>query len=248
MKMQLLMLLELFKKEVQQHFFSPLVYILSAFFNLLMGWLFFNYLMGAGALTSSIVKHQVLVPLFGNMNFIFLFLAPLLTMGQFSNESRYNTLNLLLNSKLSLTSILVAKFSASLLVIIFLLLPTFVFPIILAWSGFVDWAMVFTTQAGLLASVSCYLAVGLFASSITKNQVLAAMGSFAFLLSLMLMVFSIQSSDNLLIGQIAQYFSIPFHFENSVRGVIKSFNIVYYVSFIVFFAVLTNHSLKMRRH
>ena len=82
------------KKELSDYFGSPLVYILAGLFNAIVGWLFFNYLVDAKNLTLLNLSHSVLIPLFGNINFLFLFLVPLLSMKLFSEEKKFQTLDL----------------------------------------------------------------------------------------------------------------------------------------------------------
>ena len=100
----------LFRKEVGDSFKSPLIYVLAALYGMLMGWLFFNYLAANQDLTGQTLWQRVLSPAFGNMNFIFLFLAPLITMRLFAEERKGNTLDLLLRSQLRHSQIIVANF------------------------------------------------------------------------------------------------------------------------------------------
>ncbi len=236
----------LLKKEIKEVFYSPMVHVLAAIFSLVMGWLFFNYLVAAGALSASVARNQVLVPLFGNMNFVFLFLAPLISMGLFSQESKQHTLGTLMGSSLSPLSIVLAKWAAGVIAAGYLLLPTLVLPGILAFGGFNEWGVLASAYGGILASIACYMAVGVFTSTLTDNQMVAAVSSFGILLGIMLLVFSASASENGMIGQIFSYMSVPFHFENSVRGAVKSFDLVYYLSFIGLFTLASLHSLKVR--
>ena len=74
----------LVKKELKDSFSSPLIYVLTGLFCFMMGWLFFNYLVQAKTLTSATMTQAVITPIFGNMNFIFVFLCPLITMRSFA--------------------------------------------------------------------------------------------------------------------------------------------------------------------
>ena len=84
------------KKEMKDAFSSPLVYVLCGLFTLIIGWLFFNYLIQSKQMTSTTMSQTVIAPIFGNINFIFIFLAPLLTMRSFAEERKTYTLDLLL--------------------------------------------------------------------------------------------------------------------------------------------------------
>lgn len=236
----------LYRKEVKDSFFSPMLYILASLFCAIIGWLFFNYLVLSKNLTSSTLTQSVLYPIFGNMNFIFLFMAPLLTMRCFAEERKLNTLDLLFHSRLSNLQIILAKLFASFSSVLFILSFTIIFPIVLAMSGYSDWAVVGTGYLGLLLSVLSYLSVGLFASSLTENQVVAALVSFCLLLCSMLLVMSANASENYILGQALSYLSIPFHFESFIRGAMKSYSFVYFASLLSFFTYITSESLESR--
>lgn len=237
----------LFKKEIKDSFFSPLVYILSALFCVLMGWLFFNYLIASKELTDQTLTQSILVPVFGNMNFIFIFLCPLLTMRSFAEERKMHTLELLFTSRLNHSQIIVAKLLANFSMAAFMIGLTFIFPIVLAFSGYNHWSLVFSCYGGILLSVLCYLSVGLFASSLTENLVISALLSFCVLLGIMLFSLTGNATDNVILSQIFQYFAVPYHFESFVRGGIRSFNFVYLFSFVGFFTYLTSLSLDSRK-
>ncbi len=235
------------KKELKENFLSPMVYILSALFCILMGWLFFNYLIASKELTDQTLTQSVLLPIFGNMNFIFLFLAPILTMRSFAEEKKLHTLELLLTSRLSHFEIIIGKILANFITSAFMISLTLIFPIVLAMSGYSHWSIVFSSYGGVLLSVLCYITVGCFASSMTENLVVSALLGFCILLGLMLFSITGNATNNLLLAQFFQYLAIPFHFESFVRGGIRSFNFIYLFSFMGFFTYLTHLSLESRR-
>jgi ABC-2 type transport system permease protein len=237
----------LVKKELKDAFLSPLIYILAALFSLIMGWLFFNYLIGSKELTEQSLTESVLIPLFGNMNFIFIFLAPLLTMRSIAEEKKQHTLELLLTSRLSHLQIVCAKLISTLVMAVFMLSLTLVFPIVLAFSGYGHWGVVISAYLGIVLCVLCYLSVGLFASSLTDNQIVAALLTFSLLLGLMLFVLTANATDNYIVSQICEYLSLSFHLEGFVKGAIKSFDVFYFFSFSGFFIYLTTLSLDARR-
>lgn len=235
------------QRELKESFSSPLIYILTALFSAIMGWLFFNYLISSGQeLTNLTLTNTVLVPIFGNMNFIFVFLAPLITMRLLAEEKKLYTLDLLFQSELRHWQIIIGKFLASTLQILFMLSFTLIFPIILAFSGYADWGIVGSSYLGIILSVMCYLAVGLFASSLTENQIVAAVLTFCLLLGIMLLVATANATQNTIVAEIFQYMSTPYHFESFVRGSVRSFNLVYFASFMGFFFYGTHLSLDAR--
>lgn len=74
------------RKELKDSFSSPLIYVLCGLFSLMMGWLFFNYLIQSTQMTTTTMTQGVITPIFGNINFIFVFLCPLITMRSFAEE------------------------------------------------------------------------------------------------------------------------------------------------------------------
>ena len=236
----------LFRKEVGDSFKSPLIYVLAALYGMIMGWLFFNYLAANQDLTGQTLWQSVLAPAFGNMNFIFLFLAPLITMRLFAEERKGHTLDLLLRSQLGHGQIIAAKFLSSLVTALFPISLTLVFPIILAISGYSNWPVVLSGYGGVVLCVMCYLAVGLFTSSLTENQILASLTAFCILLGVMLMAVTANATHNDLLAQFFYYFSTPSHFESFARGAFQSYDFVYFASFMGFFFYLTHISLDGR--
>ena len=235
------------KKEMKDSFSSPLIYVLSGLFSLMMGWLFFNYLLQSSQMTTTTMTQGVITPIFGNINFIFIFLCPLITMRSFAEEKKQHTLDLLLRSELTELEIILGKFISNVSTVLFMLSLTFLFPLILSFSGYSDWGVVWSSYLGIILSVMAYTFVGLFCSSLTDNQIVASLMTFCLLLGSMLMVISVNATNNYLLALVVQYLTIPFHYEGFTRGVIKSFSIVYFLSFYAFFILLTLKSLQSRK-
>lgn len=237
----------LVKKELKDSFLSPLIYILTGLFCFMMGWLFFNYLLQAKTLTSANMTQAVINPIFGNINFIFVFLCPLITMRSFAEERKQATLDLLLRSELTEMQIIIGKFLSNFVLVFFMLSFTFIFPLILAFSGYSDWGVVGSSYLGILLSVMAYLSVGLFCSSLTDNQIVASLLTFCLLLGSMLMVISANATDNYLVALLVQYTTVPFHFDGFVKGLIRSYSLIYFASYLSFFFLLTLKSLQARK-
>lgn len=233
-------------REFKACFSSPMIYVLAALFSSLIGWLFFNYLANAKGLNQLTIEAHVLGPTFGSINFIFLFLIPLITMKQFVAEKNAGTLNLLFHSRLSHMQIIMGKFLASMSEVIFLISLTLLFPVILNMSGHEGTGMVLTSYLGLILSACCYVAIGLFTSSICNNQMIAALLAFCISLGAMLLVLVGQVQSNPMLGQIFAYFSVPFHYEGFVKGVVRNYSLLYFVSSVGLFFYLTERSLESR--
>jgi len=236
----------LYKKEVKDSFNSPVIYVLAGLFILISGWLFFNYLLASNEPTTQTLTSSVLIPIFGNINLIFLFFAPLITMRAFAEEKKMKTLELLYLSKLSDIQIIFSKLMASFTVALFLIGLTIIFPIILYLSGYKDLGIIFTSYLGLILCVLCYLSVGIFTSSLTQNQIVAAIFSFTLLLGFMLMILSVNTNELAMTKDILKYMSVPFHLEGFVLGSLRSFSFIYFISFLGFFFYLTKKSLGVR--
>ena len=239
--------LVLFKKDLMDAFNSPFIYIIASLFSLIIGWLFFNYVIAAKDLTSLSITNAVLAPVFGNINLFFIFLSPMLTMGLLTQERKNHTLELLLLSKLNSSQIVIGKFLAGISMAWFLLLLTIIFPVMIGLTGHGDLGMIISTYVGFSFTLMCFISVGLFASSLTDNPIVAAFMGFAFLMLVMLLAVSLNATNNWMLGEIAQYLSIAHHFESFVRGEIRSYDIVYFLSFTGFFLWLTKESLETRK-
>src|SRR5690606_490971 len=108
---------------------------------------------------------------FGNINFLFLFVAPIMTMRLFAEEKRDHTLELYYASPLKDYQLVLGKYFASLVMGLFLLSTTLVFPYIMSTARLEDFSFVYCGYLGLVLNMSCYFAIGLFASSVTSNQI-----------------------------------------------------------------------------
>jgi len=235
------------KRETKDTFLSPLIYVIAALFIVIVGWLFFNYIISSNEWNQSSLTNSVIVPTFGIMNFLLMFLTPLVTMRSFAEEKKLHTIELLFMSDLSDVQIILGKLVSGMVTMSFLLLLTVVFPIVLAASGYSNWSVVISGYTGLLFSLACYVSAGLFASSLTENQIIAALLGFSLLMGQMLLIISANATQNYIVAQMLQYMSLAFHYEVFARGAVKNYNIVYYFSFVGFFLHLTWISLRSRR-
>lgn len=237
----------LYKKEIKDSFLSPFVYILSGLFIGLGGWVFFSLLMASKNVTEATLTASVLIPSFSLYRFILMIICPLLTMRLLSEEKKNHTIELLYLSDLNNTQIILSKFLSSMTIVLFMLGLTLLFPAILGMSGYSDWGVVLTGYAGLVLLSSAYISLGLFASSLSSNYVICLILAIFMMLGMWFLVLSAGNTDNYIVGLILRYFSETFHFESFVRGTVRSFSLVYFLSFIGFFMFLTEKSLNSRR-
>jgi ABC-2 type transport system permease protein len=229
----------LFKKELMSYFNSPIAYIFIGVFLVVGNWLFFNTFFLIGQ--ASVRNYFSLLP------WIFLFLSPALTMRLWAEEKKSGTIEFLLTLPITDWQVILAKFSSALAFLFFSLMLSITLPISVAWLGNLDLGPVIGSYLGAILLGGSYLALGLFISSLTKNQIIA------FVLGLVacFAVF-IVGADFVLIS--APQFFVPAmkflglgnHFNNIARGVIDTKDIIYYFSFIFLFLWLNVRVIEKR--
>jgi ABC-2 type transport system permease protein len=227
-----------FQKELRSYFNSPVAYIVIVVFLVILGWFF----------TSSIFIANIssLRTVFETTPFLLLFFAPAITMRLISEEKKSGTLELLLTKPVKEYEIILGKFLAAWILFFFALLPTLSYYVSISLLGTLDIGPVIGGYLGLLFVGAVFLAIGVFGSSITENQVVGFIVSF-------LIVFILFMLDKILLyvptylASILEYLSIDYHFSNIARGVIDSRDLLYYLSAVVFTLLLGTVSLQKRR-
>ena len=236
----------LFKRELKSQMSSASLYILAAIFIALLGYLFYNIFAVAGRTQGLTVESVVMRPVFGNINALFIFIIPLLAMRSFSEEKRLGTLNLLLLSPVSEQQVVAAKVLVGAALIMFFLSLTLIFPLLLLAHGHQNIMALLSSYMGTFLHAMCCFMLSSFASSLTKNSVLAAMLGIFGLLFFMSLSWTAQTSQNFLVSQIFEYLSLGSHYESFSRGAIRSYDLAYYMSFFGIFWLLTLRSLDAR--
>jgi len=225
-------------RELRSYFLSPLAYVVIALFLALSGYLF--------ALILANGREASLRGLVQNVSVLYLFIVPAISMRLLAEEQRTGTIELLLTNPVQEWEIVTGKFLASIMLVLVMLGLTLLFPLFLFIFGSPDKGPIITGYLGVFLQAAAFLSVGLWASSLTQNQIVAAIVSFALLLVLWL-------SDNLgqflggTIGQIVSYTSVINHFQSFPTGVIQSNDVIYYLTLVVGGIVLSTLSLQSRR-
>jgi len=201
---------------------------------------------GFGGGPSVNVNEQFLRPRFLNAPVIFLFVLPLVTMRTYSEEKRSGTIELLLTAPLTDLQIILGKFLGAMGLFAAMLAVSLVHVGVLFWKGNPEPLPVLTTYLGLLLMGGCFVSLGLLISSLTKNQIVAGMATFAVFLMLWVINW-ISSFVNPTAQAILNYLSITDHLDDFTRGVIDTRQLVYYVSFITFSLFLTARSVDTER-
>jgi gliding motility-associated transport system permease protein len=229
------------KRELRSFFDSLVAYILLVVFLGISG--FFTWLFGSDVF---FIGQATLQPFFSIAYFTLFFFIPALTMRMIAEEKRSGTLELLLTKPVSDWNVVMGKFLAALLLIIIAIALTLPYYITIWSLGPIDHGAVWCGYFGLILMSMAYISIGLFASSITNNQIVA------FLLALFIGVFLLIIFDVLsgnftgLIGQLLDYLSLSTHFDSISRGVIDLRDVLYFLSITVFGLVLAETSLTKR--
>lgn len=242
------------RKELQAYFASPIAYVVIGFFALLFGYFFYSFLffferqgMQMAPGTAPMNINQMLIgPAFMNVSVIVLFVMPMITMRTYSEEKRSGTIELLLTSPITDWQIILGKFFGALALYAVMLAVTIVHMGVLFYYGNPEWKPIATGYLGLLLMGATFISLGLLISSLTKNQIVAGMITFAVFLLLWVINWLGQSFGPT--GQaIITHLSITEHLDDFARGIIDTKHLVYYLSFIVFGLFLTAKSVDSER-
>jgi len=245
------------KKEVRTYFTSPIAYAIITVFLVLVGfffyslvWWFNNYSFQAARdpayLQQLNINQMVFSPLFHNISIILLFAIPILTMRLFAEEKKRQTDELLYTSPISVSQIIIGKYSATLFVLLVMLLLTGILSIFTFAYGNPEFVPLLNGYLGLFLMGAVFIAVGVFFSSLTESQVVAAILSIGTLLLILILNWAAGSASGMWTGVI-NYLSFSQHFDNLTRGILDTADIVYYASFIFFCLFLTHSVIQSRR-
>jgi ABC-2 type transport system permease protein len=175
-----------------------------------------------------------------------LFVLPMVTMRTYSEEKRSGTIELLLTSPLSDLQIIMGKFLGAMGLYAVMLLVTVPHIALLFIYGNPEWKPILTAYLGLLLLGGCFISLGLLISSLTKNQIVAGMVTFAVFLLLWIITW-IGSFSGPTVDQLTKYLSIIDHLDDFSKGVLDTSHLIYYLSFITFGLFLTAKSVDSER-
>lgn len=238
-----------FLRELRAYFVSPLAYVILTFFLLVNGYVFslivsFLSAPGGGGSTSPL-------KLFFGDTFYFwlvlLFITPVLTMRLISEELKSGTIEPLMTAPVTEGQVVLAKYLAALSFYAFLWLPTLVYVAIVAKNSTVDWGPIAAGYVGILLIGALFLSVGIFASSFTKSQIVAAIATFAMVIFFFSIAFmeSLATSDS--VKDVLSYMNILNHMDEFGKGLLDTRRLVYYLSTTALFLFLTTRSLESKR-
>jgi ABC-2 type transport system permease protein len=229
------------KRELASFFDSLIAYILLILFLGFSG--FFTWLFGNDIF---LVGQASLRAFFSISYWTLFFFIPALTMRLLAEERRTGTIELLLTRAVSDRQVVIGKFLSTLLLITIALAFTLPYVITVSSIGNMDTGGVICGYLGLLLMSATYISIGLFASSITHNQIVAYLSALTIGLLFHLLFDLLASSFTGFIGQLFNMLSLRVHFESISRGVVDSSDLIYFLSLIFIGLFLSEVSLSRR--
>jgi ABC-2 type transport system permease protein len=245
------------RKELRSYFASPIAYIVIGFWALLYGYFFVFILnifvrnsmqmgqFGMGQQSMN-VNQQMIRPLLQNVTILVLFLMPMVTMRTYAEEKRSGTIELLLTSPVTDFQIIMGKFLGAMALYGVMLAVTLIHIGLLFVYGHPEWKPIATMYIGLLLLGGCFISLGLFISSLTRNQIVAGMVTFTVFLLLWIITW-IGNAWGPTVERITSHLSIIEPLDDFGKGVLDTSHIVYYLSFITFGLFLTAKSVDSER-
>lgn len=225
------------KRELRSYFVSPIAYIVITIYLAITGWFFFStfFLAGRADMRS----------FFSLMPVIFSFTIPAITMRLFSEEYSTGSYEMLKTQPLTTIDIVAGKFLASLLFVVIMLAPTLIYAFTVSTLGSMDWGPVIGGYLGAVLLAGAYSAIGVFASSLTRNQIVAFIISAAVCMFLSL-INQVAWVIPPVIGNILSDIGTSYHFSNISRGIIDSRDLLYFAS-VIFLALYGSWLLNQEK-
>ena len=225
------------RRELHAYFDSPAAYVVLSVFLLFTGWFFGNalFLENVASLRS----------VFDIAPFIFLFFIPAITMALFAEERRSGTIELLLTLPVRDWQVIAGKLLAATLLLLAAIGMTLIYTVTIAFLGDLDLGATVGGYLGLFLFGMTCASIGLLASSLTRKQIVAFILGFAIIFGLFLLDKVTPFVPASLAG-LFQYLGIDYHYQNLLRGVIDTRDVLYYLSVTVFACLLTAYNLAKR--
>jgi ABC-2 type transport system permease protein len=243
-------------KELRAYFHSPIAYLVLAIYAILCGFFFysitatfviesFRMQMGGGGMPPINLNEMIIRQLFQGILTVILalFLVPVMTMRLYAEEKRTGTMELLLTSPVTDLEIIVGKFLGALALYMLIVVLTFLDIGLLFLYGNPEPKPLIANAIGYILFGGALLALGMWVSSFTKNQIIAAVVAAALFLILYVLDW-VSSFSPTTAGRVMSYLALPTHFENFTKGVIDSSDLIYFFSVIVVGIFLTARSVE----
>ena len=227
--------IHIFNKEFKDYFISPIAYIVIAVFLIVTGWLFFS--------TFFLYNQASLRNFFSLLPITFSLVIPAITMRLFSEEINVGSYEILLTMPVTFTDVILGKLLAGVAMVVSMLIPTLAYAITVAFLGELDWGPIIGGYFGAVLMGAAFASIGVFASSLTRNQIIAFIIGMAICLGLTLVDKMLFLFPGSILGVIG-YIGADFHFQNVAKGIIDTRDIIYFIS--VMFIGLYGAQLAMQ--
>jgi ABC-2 type transport system permease protein len=245
------------KREIRTYFTSPIAYVAITVFLIVTGFFFYTLIQWFNLQSMQMARNpqyyqqlninqMVYSPLFHNISIILLFLVPILTMRLFAEEKKTKTEELLYTSPVSISQIILGKYFASLFVLLVMLLLNGLLSLFVFAFGNPEILPLLNGYLGLFLMGAAFMALGIFFSSLTENQIIAASLGFGFFLLFFVLNWASQFAGGIW-RSVLNYLSFFQHFDDMTRGILDTTDIVYYLSLVTFGLFLTHSVIQSRR-
>ncbi len=243
-------------KDVKAVFVSPLFYVISALCTAIWSLMFFSGLQNfaelsrrlpiesRGQVSGANIHDQLFKGHISLVNFILIFAVAAITMRLISEEKRNRTFDLLWTSPISATEIILGKFVAGIAVVWTLVALSMAYPISSAFFADLEWMPLISSYLGMFLLGACYVAVGLFASSLTQSSVLSVFIALMMNIGLWLVAMGADMAESPAVVAIFKHISVGLHLQDFMSGVIKLSSIVLFLSICAFLGLLAEISIK----
>jgi len=242
---------------MKSYFVSPIAYVVLTVFLFISGFFFTTILTawvqqtmmqaayGQGAPPAD-VPGMVSRSFFGTISVVLLFMIPMLTMGLFAEEKKRGTIELLLTTPVSNLQAMMGKYLASLSFLLIMFLSSVLTISALFMYGQPDWKPIMGAYIGLVLYGAALLAIGLFISTLTENQIVAGVITLGVILVLWL-IDALAANAQGMMKDVLSYMSVISHLDDFIKGVIDTTHVIFYVTFAFFGLFLTYRSLESLR-
>ena len=245
-----------YRKELYRFFGSPIFYVVAFIFLTLVGYFFYSSVAYYSELSFQAGRNpfisqnlnltdMVLEPFFGSITIILLLMVPLITMRLFAEEKKTGTVELLFTYPISDRGAVLGKFGAGISVMVLLLVSTLPAMLLLQVFASPPWLTIMGGYLGLFLMSGAFVSLGLLASSLTQNQIIAATIAFGALLLLWIIGWA-ETLVGPTLGSFLKYLSLLTHFDNFARGILDSRDVFFYLLFTLFFLFTTLRILESR--
>jgi len=246
-----------FRKEFSSYFLSPVAYVVLTVFLVIVGFMFYSNVVWYYQASFSMFQNpyinqslnltdDFIRPLFANISVILMFLIPALTMRLFAEENRSGTMELMMSYPVRETEIIIGKYFAAMAFFVVLLFMTIMYPVFLSIVSEPELGPLISAYAGCLFIGATFIAIGIFTSTTTDNQIIAALSAFG--LNLVFWIIGwIRPSGTDKLSSILQHISITEHYDQLTKGIINSKDIIYFLSICILFLFLANRVILSKK-